>query len=154
MRQSLAASRNNGKYVPLRIYRSHARNSLSVSDVQSGMWCQSQLEYRYLYPHMKRTKQWEKKTKEGKEILKRTPVMIKGSDMHEKKGNNILVFITVWINIKLGIFTKCMIISLLFFFLFFFLLRLGIFTKNLIVMLLVLLLFFVVCLFVSRVRSP
>ena len=86
MRQRLARSRNDGKYVPLKIYRSHCRNSLSVSDIQSGMWCQSQLEYRYLHPHMKKTKQWEKQAKEGKEVQKRTPVMIKGSDLHLKKG--------------------------------------------------------------------
>jgi len=66
-------------------------NSISVTDIQSGMWCQSQLEYRYLYPHMKKTQQWEKQAKEGKEVQKKTPVMIKGSDIHVKKGNNIFV---------------------------------------------------------------
>lgn len=86
VREQLALSKSNGRYVPLKLYRSHCHNSLSVTDIQSGLWCESQLEYRYLYPHMKRTKQWEKQTKEGNEVQKKTPVMIKGASIHQSKG--------------------------------------------------------------------
>ena len=37
---------------------------------------------------MKRTQQWEKQAKKGKEVQKTTPVMLKGSDMHTMKGND------------------------------------------------------------------
>lgn len=87
MRGNLAQARSNGQYVPLKLYRSHCHNSLSVSDIQSGMWCERQLEYRYLYPHMKGTKQWLKEKKKGREVEKKTKVMVKGSKIHEKKGN-------------------------------------------------------------------
>ncbi len=88
VRYQLAASRSNGKYIPLKLYRSNRHNSLSVSDVQSGMWCERQLEYRYLYPHMKRTKQWTKKEREGREVKKKTEAMVKGSTIHHAKGDS------------------------------------------------------------------
>ena len=86
MRERLACSRNNGTYVPIKLYRSHCHNSLSVSDIQSGMWCESQLEYRYLFPHMKYTKQWKKQAKEGNEVQKKTPIMTMGSNIHQLRG--------------------------------------------------------------------
>lgn len=86
VRGRLAESRSNGQYIPLKLYRSHCHDSLSVSDIQSSTWCERQLEYKYLYPHMKTTKQWVKEEKKGKEIKKKTPVMIKGSTIHLKKG--------------------------------------------------------------------
>lgn len=86
VRGKLAQSRSNGEYVPLKLYRSHCQNSLSVSDVQGGMWCERQIEYRYLHPHMRRTKQWLVEEKKGKEIKKKTGVMLKGASIHEKKG--------------------------------------------------------------------
>ena len=87
MRGKLAFSRSNGEYVPLKLYRSNCRNSLSVSDIQSSMWCERQLEYRYLYPHMKKTSQWKKQEeKKGEEIKKKTEVMLKGSSLHLIKG--------------------------------------------------------------------
>ena len=87
VRGQLSQRRSNGQYVPLKLYRSHCGNSLSVTDIQSSMWCERQLEYRYLYPHMKKTKQWrEEEKRKGKEILKKTPVMITGATIHEKKG--------------------------------------------------------------------
>lgn len=78
-------------YVPLKLYRSHCHNSLRVSDLQSGLWCERQVEYRYLYPHMKRTEQWKRREREGKEIKKRTAVMVKGSTIHQMKGDDVMV---------------------------------------------------------------
>ena len=90
MRGKLAHSRSNGEYVPLKLYRSHCHNSLSVSDIQSGMWCERQLEYRYLYPHMKKTKQWQvEERKKGEEIERKTKVMLKGASIHEVKGTRV-----------------------------------------------------------------
>jgi hypothetical protein len=57
-----------------------------VSDIQAGMWCERQLEYRYLHPHMKRTKQWLAEEKKGREVKKKTEVMVKGANIHTKKG--------------------------------------------------------------------
>ena len=88
VRGKLAQLRSNGQYIPLKLYRSHCHNSLSVSDIQAGMWCESQLEYRYLHPHMRRTKQWLAEEKKGREVKKKTEVMLKGASIHEKKGLN------------------------------------------------------------------
>ena len=87
VRWRLAQNRSGGEYVPLKLYRSHCYNSLSVSDIQACVWCETQLEYKYLYPHMKKTKQWqEKEKKTGKEIDKKTRVMVDGWNIHNKKG--------------------------------------------------------------------
>ena len=93
----LADSRSQGKYVPLKLYRSHCHNSISVSDIQSGLWCERQLEYRYLHPHMKCTKQWKRVEREkGREIEKKTEVMIKGANIHLKKGEDAKCSIYSW----------------------------------------------------------
>lgn len=89
VRGELAQKRNNGQYVPLKMYRSHCHNSLSVSDIQTSLWCEKQLEYRYLYPHMKKTRQWTKEAEKGKEIKKKTEVMLKGSSIHQMKGDDV-----------------------------------------------------------------
>ena len=89
VRGELSRRRSNGQYVPLKVFRSHCHNSLSVSDVQASLWCEKQLEYRYLYPHMQRTSQWKRETERGREIKKKTVEMKTGSDIHQKKGDDV-----------------------------------------------------------------
>ena len=86
VRQSLARKKTNGKYIPLKLYRSTKSNSISVTDVQTGLWCEVQLEYRYLHPHMKVTKEWSKLEEQGRAVQLKTPEMKQGTTLHLAKG--------------------------------------------------------------------
>lgn len=86
VRQKLAKTKSNGEYIPLRLYRSGRWNSISVTDIQSGLWCEVQLEYKYLHPHMKATLEWTKMEKRGKPVQLKTPSMKQGANIHLKKG--------------------------------------------------------------------
>ena len=86
VRHKLARAKSNGEYIPLRLYRSGRSNSISVTDLQSGLWCEVQLEYKYLHPHMKATVEWTKMAKRGKPVQLKTPSMKHGANIHLKKG--------------------------------------------------------------------
>lgn len=91
VRQSLARRKTNGHYIPLKLYRSQRSNSISVTDVQSGMWCEVQVEYRYLHPLMTHTPEWSKMEERGKPVQLRTPEMKQGTDIHLAKGTLVYV---------------------------------------------------------------
>ena len=59
---------------------------LSVTDLSTGVWCEMQVEYRHLHPHLKKTGEWTELEKKGTPILLKTEVMVKGSTFHLKKG--------------------------------------------------------------------
>ena len=90
VRGQLAQKKSNGEYIPLKLYRSHCHNSLSVTDIQTGLWCERKLEYDYLYPHMKKTRQWKREEAvKAEEIKKKTTAMVKGANIHLMKGANV-----------------------------------------------------------------
>lgn len=91
VRQYLARSRTGGRYIPLKLYRSKRNNSISVTDVQSGLWCEVQVEYRYLHPHMKRTLEWSKLEEKGRPVQLKTPEMKQGAEIHLAKGTCALI---------------------------------------------------------------
>lgn len=95
VRQSLARRKTNGQYIPLKLYRStrsnSRNNSISVSDVQTGLWCEVQLEYRYLHPHMKTTMEWSKLEEKGRPVLLKTPEMKQGTSIHLAKGTYMYI---------------------------------------------------------------
>ena len=86
VRSSLARRKTNGRYIPLKLYRSSRNNSISVTDVQSGLWCEVQIEYRYLHPLMKKTPEWSKMEERGKPVQLKTTEMKKGTSIHLAKG--------------------------------------------------------------------
>ena len=91
VRDRLARTKSNGRYIPLRLYRSNQRNSLSVTDTQSGLWCEIQVEYKYLHPHMTKTAQWSKMEAKGRPVKLKKPEMKQGENIHLKKGLDIHV---------------------------------------------------------------
>ena len=62
-------------------------NSISVTDVQTGLWCEMQAEYRYLHQYMKHTNEWRKLEEKGTPVQFKTPEMRQGTDLHLAKGN-------------------------------------------------------------------
>ena len=86
-RAALSRQRNNGVYVPLRLYgRNRGSSVISVTDVTSGLWCEVKVEYRHLHPVMRRTSNWKRLEEKGAPVMLRTPVMKEGTSMHLKKG--------------------------------------------------------------------
>ena len=88
VRQDLARRKTRGQYIPLKLYRSAKSNSISVTDVQSGLWCEVQVEYRYLHPHMRHTAEWSKMEEKGRPVQLKTPEMKQGTDIHLAKGTS------------------------------------------------------------------
>ena len=86
VRQSLAQRKTGGRYIPLKLYRSTKNNSISVTDVQTGLWCEIQAEYRYLHPFLKQTGEWRKMEEKGRPVLLKTPEMKQGTTIHLAKG--------------------------------------------------------------------
>ena len=87
VRLSLAWRKTGGQYIPLKLYRSTRSNSISVTDVQTGLWCEMQAEYRYLHQYMKHTDEWRKLEEKGTPVQLKTPEMRQGTDLHLAKGN-------------------------------------------------------------------
>lgn len=86
VRTLLAKTRNNGQYVPLKLFRARKHNSINVTDIVTGLWCEVQLEYKHLHPHMKKTREWSKMEEKGTPVMLKTPVMKQGAEIHLKKG--------------------------------------------------------------------
>lgn len=74
------------KYVPFRMFRPWAHRVLSVTDLTSGLWCEVQVEYRNLHPHLKMSREWRKMAENGSPVVLKTESMKKGSSVHIKKG--------------------------------------------------------------------
>lgn len=78
--------RNQDEYIPLHLFRPWSHRVLSVTDLTSGTWCEVQVEYRHLHPHLKKTREWKKMAEKGSPVALKTESMKKGSDVHMKKG--------------------------------------------------------------------
>ena len=74
------------RYVPLRLFRPRAHRVLSVTDLASGLWCEVQVEYRHLHPHLNSTREWRKMAETGSPVVLKTGSMKMGSLVHMKKG--------------------------------------------------------------------
>lgn len=85
VRQRLASEKNNGKYVPLKLFR-RGQTMMTVTDIVSGLWCEVQVEYKHLYRHMKHTAGWSEMTQQGRPVQLKTPEMKQGATIHLKKG--------------------------------------------------------------------
>lgn len=86
VKKGLMVQRNQDHYTPLGLFRPWGHRVLSVTDLTSGMWCEVQVEYRHLHPHLKETKEWKKMSEKGSPVVLKTATMKKGSEVHMKKG--------------------------------------------------------------------
>ena len=86
VRNGLMVRRGLDRYVPLRLYRHWGHRVLSVTDLSGGMWCEVQLEYRHLHPHLKNSKAWTEMAEKGSPVVLKTETMKKGSVVHMNKG--------------------------------------------------------------------
>ena len=86
VKDKLALTRNRGQYVPLRLFRSRGSNVINVTDISQGLWCEVQVEYRHLYPTMRRTAEWTKMAEQGTPVQLKTEGMKQGAAIHLKKG--------------------------------------------------------------------
>lgn len=59
---------------------------MSVTDLSNGVWCEVQVEYRHLHPHLKSSKEWAKMAEKGSPVVLKTDRMRMGSVIHMKKG--------------------------------------------------------------------
>ena len=96
MKAALARTRNGGQYTPLRLFRRGRDNVISVTDTVMGLWCEVQVEYKYLHPHMKKTAEWTKLAEKGTPVQLRTVSMKQGSAVHLKKGKLYYSFPGFW----------------------------------------------------------
>ena len=87
VRLNLARTRNKGHYVPLKLFRAQKGSSLNVTDIHSSLWCEVQVEYKYMHRHLKSTPAWTQLEKQGKPVQLTTPAMKQGATMHLAKGN-------------------------------------------------------------------
>ena len=86
VRRQVARQRNSGRYQPFRLFYGSS-NSISVSDICGGLWCEQQVEYRHLYPYLQRTNEWKRVQAERKKhIPRRTATMETGTQIHYRKG--------------------------------------------------------------------
>ena len=60
--------------------------SVAVSAISNSLWCEQQMEYQQLHPHMVRTAEWGKRSVKGRPIERETKQMIQGTAIHTKKG--------------------------------------------------------------------
>ena len=97
VKKGLMVQRNQDHYIPLGLFRPWGHRVLSVTDLTSGMWCEVQVEYRHLHPHLKRTKEWTKMGEKGSPVVLKTATMKKGSEVHMKKGmQNLMLNFTLY----------------------------------------------------------
>ena len=85
-RRGLARAKNAGNYVPMKLFRGWGNRVLSVTDLAAGLWCQVQVEYRYLHPHLRTTTEWVEMEQKGTPVVRKTEGMKKGCAVHLKKG--------------------------------------------------------------------
>lgn len=88
VRRGLMLHRSLEKYIPFKIYRHWDHRVMSVTDITAGMWCEVQLEYRRLYPHLKTSKGWTKMAEKGSPVVLKTNAMKEGSAIHLEKGTS------------------------------------------------------------------
>lgn len=88
VKKGLAARKNNGIYVPLSVLK--RQRSVSVSDISGGLWCEVQMEYQHLHPWLRETREWRKRSAEGRPVNRKTETMKEGSSVHLKKGLHYL----------------------------------------------------------------
>ena len=86
VRRGLMSQRSLGQYVPFKLYHHWGHRVMSVTDITGGMWCEVQLEYRHLHPHLKNSKEWTKMAEKGTPVVLKTETMKKGSAVHMLKG--------------------------------------------------------------------
>lgn len=84
VKRSLACKRGDRSYVPLHVLKK--RGSLTVSDVCGGTWCEVQVEYGHLHPWLRHSREWRKRSAQGKPVKRKTKSMIEGAFLHLNKG--------------------------------------------------------------------
>lgn len=98
---------NNGCYVPIDLFKGGSR-SVSVSDISSSLWCELQIEYRYLHPHLSRTSEWVRRKNMGTPVERKTKQMKDGSAIHYEKGVACVVIGKGVACVRIGIKRCCM----------------------------------------------
>jgi exonuclease V len=85
VRSGLMSRHGLTQYVPFRLFRPWADRTLSVTDLASGLWCEVQVEYRSLHPHLKTSREWRRMAEKGSPVVLKTESMKIGTAVHMKK---------------------------------------------------------------------
>ena len=89
--------------ISLKLYRSTKSNSISITDIQMGLWCEIQAEYGYLHLFLKQTYKWRKMEEKGRPVQLKTPEMKQGTDIHLAKGTRHIVLLSFSLSYSLSL---------------------------------------------------